>query len=268
MRALELGIRGPRTASLIAERTRVDVLQVAEPPIEPADEGTEAAAPPPLQIAAEGVFDRIFAFGWLERVADPVRALLALRPRLADGGKLLLEVQNLEEPQGRLESNLFVPWRLFTYDRVTLEAALVRAGYSIERVVDRAQLVVVAGLDATDAVLPRPFERLAAFDAGHTGMAVSKRLAGYAALEKLRQRVLAHGPSLELLDELIGLVRAPTLERHLVATLAWLVEYLVQLGSRRAAHLLLSSALSGPRGADARESLQHLAGRVAAELHG
>lgn len=266
MRVLEVGCGAGRTLSVLKARTQITAFGV-EADLASQEQarrdGIECHSE--LEgIASQAPFDRILVMGLLERVPQPGLLLLHLRELLARGGRLLVEVANLYEPRGLLETSLFLPWRRVCYSRLALEALLRSSGFVPERVVEHQQITVVAESNSDDG--PRPFERTGTAEPAHTGMGVAKRLAGYEALERLRLSVFRQGPSLEVLDELLKLVQAPTLERHLVSTLAELVQYWVQLGSPRAAHLMIAAALSGPHSQATREELSLLAGRVAESL--
>jgi len=91
-----------------------------------------------LDEVPEGGFDRIFLFHVLEHLQDPIAYLQALRGKLRPGGKLVLEVPNVEDilvSVYRIREHLDFYWEIahhYYFSRDTLGVVLSRAGYHHE----------------------------------------------------------------------------------------------------------------------------------------
>jgi SAM-dependent methyltransferase len=92
----------------------------------------------------------------LEHLEDPKATLMALRPHLAPGGRLFIEVPNILGPWRMTLAEFFRIEHLFNFSAATLEALLLAAGYrEATRDADPFVLRVVATpLVAGDSATP------------------------------------------------------------------------------------------------------------------
>ena len=169
-----------------------------------------------------GSFDVITMYHSLEHVEDPVGILTTLRRWLSEGGRLLVEVPNVEarciHPRHRFHFAHF-----YNFNRVTLEATGRRAGLEPVRTStspDGGNLITVfvasgstvaSGLSRTPQALPGNYERVSQLVRGHTAAGYYLSAAPYAGpLGRLRSflkdRAAARGcaTAREVLDSLIA----------------------------------------------------------------
>jgi SAM-dependent methyltransferase len=91
-----------------------------------------------LEEVPDGGFDRIFLFHVLEHLQDPIASLHALRSKIRPGGKLILEVPNVDDvlvSVYRIREHLDFYWEIahqYYFSRNTLGVVLSRAGYHHE----------------------------------------------------------------------------------------------------------------------------------------
>jgi len=166
-----------------------------------------------------GSFDVITMYHSLEHVEDPVGILTTLRGWLSEGGRLLVEVPNVEarciHPRHRFHFAHF-----YNFNRATLEAAGRRAGLEPVRTStspDGGNLIAVfvaSDLRRTPqspSVVPGNYERVSQIVRGHTAASYYLSAAPYAGpLGRLRSflkdRAAARGRATarEVLDSLIA----------------------------------------------------------------
>jgi len=163
-----------------------------------------------------GRFDVITMYHSLEHVEDPVGILTTLRRWLSEGGRLLVEVPNVEarciHPRHRFHFAHF-----YNFNRVTLEATGRRAGLEPVRTStspDGGNLITVfmaSGSSRAPQALPGNYERVSQIVRGHTAAGYYLSAAPYAGpLGRLRSflkdRAAARGRATarEVLDSLIA----------------------------------------------------------------
>jgi SAM-dependent methyltransferase len=83
-------------------------------------------------------FDLIFMFHVLEHIDDPIAFLKGVEKKLSDGGKLIIEVPNVDDilvSVYKIKSHLDFYWEVahhYYFSRQSLGTVLERAGYSFE----------------------------------------------------------------------------------------------------------------------------------------
>ena len=163
-----------------------------------------------------GSFDVITMYHSLEHVEDPVGILTTLRRWLSEGGRLLVEVPNVEarciHPRHRFHFAHF-----YNFNRATLEATGRRAGLEPVRTStspDGGNLITVfmaSGSSRAPQALPGNYERVSQIVRGHTAAGYYLSAAPYTGpLGRLRSflkdRAAARGcaTAREVLDSLIA----------------------------------------------------------------
>jgi SAM-dependent methyltransferase len=249
-RVLEIGCRHGRTLALLKETLGVEVFGI-EPGLEEAEKARKSGIscftgtiedydPGELR------FDQIQSFHVLEHVHDPLAALIRMRSWLKPGGRMVIEVPNVYQPYGLLQENFFQNAHLTNFSESTLRVLLLRAGYSVLRILDLGALFAVAIPDANAAALPLPFVPSFLPDANQSAIWVADRLKTYEILERLRVLLLATGPTMELLNELAGTLRRPAFMPHTIKTVTEMTDYFMAQDAPRAAMFVAVAASVGP----------------------
>ncbi|MEI9939486.1 MAG: class I SAM-dependent methyltransferase [Pseudomonadota bacterium] len=262
-RVLEIGCRHGRTLALMRDAIGIEAYGI-EPGLSEANEaraagiscfaGTiEAYDPGDLR------FDQIQSFHVLEHLHDPLSALIRMRSWLKPGGRLVIEVPNVYQPNGLLEENFFQNAHLTNFSASTLRVLLARAGYTVLRTHDTGVLFAVAIADEQAGELPLPFLPRLLPNANESAIWVADRLKTYEILERLRVLLLATGPTMELLNELAGTLKRPGFIPHTVNTVTEMAEYFVAQDAPRAAMFVAVAASVGPYPAEICSRFQALA---------
>jgi len=262
-RVLEIGCRHGRTLELMKERFGIEAFGI-EPGLEEAEKAQKAGVScfiGTIEDYEPGAhcFEQIQIFHVLEHLHDPLTALTRMRDWLAPGGRLLIEVPNVYQPYGLLEENFFQNAHLTNFSEATLRVLLERAGYTVLRTFDQADLFAVATPNAEAATVPVPFTPKLLPAPGQAAIWVADRLKTYEILERLRVLLLATGPTMELLNELAGTLRRPAFIPHTVNTVTEIVEYFLAQDAPRAALFVAVAASIGPYPAEICDRFQTMA---------
>ena len=247
---LEVGCRHGRTLCLMRDEIGIEPYGI-EPGLAEAEQANLAgvscfAGTIEEYDPGELRFDQIQIFHVLEHLHDPLSALIRVRSWLKPGGRMVIEVPNVYQPYGLLQENFFQNAHLTNFSESTLRVLLVRAGYSVLRTLDQAALFAVAVPDEAATALPLPFLPRLLPNASESAIWVADRLKTYEILERLRQLLLATGPTMELLNELAGTLKRPGFVPHTVNTVMEMAEYFVQQEAPRAAVFVAVAASLGP----------------------
>lgn len=267
-RVLEIGCRHGRTLGLMREALGIIPYGI-EPGLEEAEKARRAGITcfvGTLEDYEPGElrFEQIQIFHVLEHLHDPLASLLRMREWLTPGGKLVIEVPNLYQPYGLLEENFFQNAHLTNFSEATLGLLLVRAGYGVERTLDRSALFAVGAPDPAASELPRAFSTELLRAPRETPAWVAERLATYAALEKHKHLLLRGNASVEGLQQIAQLLQRPAFVSHTLNTVTDLVEFFMKQNAPRAAALLATAASMGPHPEEARAALNRLATQLCA----
>ena len=204
-------------------------------------------------------FDQIQLFDVLERLHEPLPALIRLRSWLKPGGRLVIEVPNVYQPFGLLEEHFFQNAHFTNFSPSTLGVLLFRAGFSVLRTIDQSVLLAVATREEDTPALPLPFLPRLLPNANESAIWVADRLKTYDILEQLRVLLLATGPTMELLNELAGTLKRPGFTPHTVSTVTEMVDYFVAQEAPRAAMFVAVAASLGPYPLEICDGFQRLA---------
>ena len=249
-RVLEIGCRHGRTLAMMNELVGIEAYGI-EPGLAEAEKARVAgidcfAGTIEDYDPGELRFDQIQSFHVLEHLHDPLGALIRMRNWLKPGGHMVIEVPNVYQPYGLLQENFFQNAHLTNFSEATLRVLLVRAGYAVQRTLDRSALFAVASRDEDVTTLPVPFSPLLLPNSNESAIWVADRLKTYEILERLRVLLLATGPSMELLNELAGTLKRPGFVPHTVNTVTGMAEYFVSQEAPRAAIFVAVAASLGP----------------------
>jgi SAM-dependent methyltransferase len=262
-RVLEVGCRDGRTLAALRDEIGIEAYGIeADRQLgEQANQAGIACFIGELEDYAAGElpFDQIQSFDFLEKLHDPMSALIRLRSWLKPGGRLVIEVPNVYQPYGLLEEHFFQTTHLTHFSPSTLNVLLHRAGYSVLRTIDQSALLAVATREEETPSLPLPFHPRLLPNANESAIWVADRLKTYDILEQLRVLLLATGPTMELLNELAATLKRPGFIPHTVSTVTEMVNYFVSQDAPRAAIFVAVAASLGPYPSEVCERFQGLA---------
>lgn len=265
-RVLEVGCRHAKTLRIMRDRLSIEAFGV---------EPGEAEA---LEARQHGVdcftgiiedyqpgeerFDQVQMFHVLEHLHEPLAALIRLRSLLKPGGALLLEVPNVYQPYGPLQSNFFQNVHLVSYSPNTLPALMRRAGFGVTAVVDGGALLCVGRRVETQLQLPLPFRAELLPSPEQDAQWVALRLRSYENLYGLTEMFMNNGYSPELFSLLLRALAWPAFVDQLLDTCAVWVEGLSQAGLAPEALQVLEAVIAGPHPKDVKQELELFATRM------
>lgn len=191
-------------------------------------------------------FDRILATGVLERQHNVLGTLLHLRGLMKPGARLLIEARNIL-PSGEIaESAFFGEGTAVCLSPNTLGLLLARAGLSVEQMTTGPAISLVAKIDKTARILPRPFQPHLLSAPEQDGTWLVTRLASYVQFQQLREAALQGTLNVEHVRDVLSLLEAPAFEGHRVDCLVDIVQGLTNRGAVAGARLIASSAAMKP----------------------
>ena len=196
-------------------------------------------------------FDQIQTFNVLNRIYDPLAALVRLRSWLKSGGRLVIEVPDVDQPHGGLGFFFQYP-HLYSFSAQSLSALLVRAGFRVVTVGQGKTLVVLAMPDSNASDTPVPYGREQLGAEPRCGKQVASQLQLYDALERVRTMVLK-GVSVnaDIVCRILGLpALKPPVERertHVFLATLEIAQAWLRAGRREDAIRILKAGRDGPR---------------------
>jgi SAM-dependent methyltransferase len=202
--------------------------------------------------------DVVQTFHHLQRVPDPLKLLRSAWQALNVGSRIIVEVPNVCHPYGDLEGTFLRPTDLVYFSESTLCALLRRAGFTIERTVNSLTLFVVGRKDSQARAVSDFSQRLLAQPEQDAAW-ISERLLTYAAMERLRQRVLQDGPDVDSLHQLVHWMTKPAFVWHVVDVVLNLVEFFMTHQAVGLACLTATAASQGPYEAELTDRFARLA---------
>jgi 2-polyprenyl-3-methyl-5-hydroxy-6-metoxy-1,4-benzoquinol methylase len=104
------------------------------------------------------VYDAVVSIHSLEHFREPIKALSQMRSRLKFGGRIWVEVPNVEEPYGDLDTHYWQFPHLYNFSAATLRASMLRAGFDDVRVAVSGHVLHAVAVNRGSEELP--FERL------------------------------------------------------------------------------------------------------------
>lgn len=191
-------------------------------------------------------FDRILATGVLERQHDVLGTLSHLRALMKPGARLLIEVKNLL-PAGEIsESAFFGENTAVCLSPNTLGLLLARAGLTVDQMAPGRVITLVAKMDPSARVVPRPFQPHLLAAPEQDGQWLVARLAAYVQLQQLREAALQGALDVDRLRDVLALIEVAAFEAHRIDCLVDIVQGLANRGAVAGARMIASSAAMRP----------------------
>jgi len=191
-------------------------------------------------------FDRILATGVLERQYNVLDTLIHLRGLMKPGARLLIEARNIL-PAGEIaEAAFFGENTAVCLSPNTLGLLLARAGLLVDQMSTGRAIAVVAKVDQSVRVLPRPFSPHMLATPEQDGNWLVARLASYVQFQQLRHAAQQGTLNVEHVRDVLSLLEVAAFEAHRIDCLVDIVQSLANRGVAARARMIAASAATKP----------------------